>query len=76
MQSYTEVDKEDLYILKINFKGKRTAGKANKGVNVEKVIIGVKNEKLKLKNKKEENSPEMQEPKGEAGVYNNNKKCG
>ena len=28
MQSYTEVDKEDLYTLKINCKGKRTVGKA------------------------------------------------
>jgi len=25
-----EVDEEDLYILKINFKGKRAVGKANK----------------------------------------------
>ena len=31
-----QVDKEDLYILKINCKGKRTVGKANKGINVEK----------------------------------------
>ena len=39
-----EVDKEDLYILKINCKGKRTVGKANKGINVEKImIIGLKN---------------------------------
>ena len=36
MQSSMDVDKEDLYILKINCKGKRTVGKANKGVNVEK----------------------------------------
>ena len=36
MQSYIEVDKEDLYTLKINCKGKRTVGKANKGINVEK----------------------------------------
>ena len=43
MQSYTEVDKEDLYTLKINCKGKRTEGKANKGINVEKIIIGLKN---------------------------------
>ena len=34
MQS--QIDEEDLYILKINFKGKRTVGKANKGINVEK----------------------------------------
>ena len=31
-----EVD-EDLYTLKINCKGKRTVGKANKGINVEKI---------------------------------------
>ena len=29
MQDQVEVDKEDLYTLKINFKGKRTVGKAN-----------------------------------------------
>ena len=37
MQSYIEVDKEDLYALKINCKGERTVGKANKGINVEKI---------------------------------------
>jgi len=31
------VDEEDLYTLKINCKGKRTVGKANKGINVEKL---------------------------------------
>ena len=31
MQSYIAVDKEDLYMLKVNCKGKRTVGKANKG---------------------------------------------
>ena len=30
MQSYIEVDKEDLYTLKVNCKGKRTVRKANK----------------------------------------------
>ena len=29
----------------INCKGKRTEGKANKGINVEKIIIGLKIEK-------------------------------
>ena len=38
-----QVDKEDLYTLKINCKGKRTVGKANKGLSVGKVIIGLKN---------------------------------
>ena len=33
---YIEVDEEDLYTLKINCKGERTVGKANKGINVEK----------------------------------------
>ena len=42
------VDKEDLYVLKINSKGKGTVGKASKGINVEKIIIG-----LKIKIKKE-----------------------
>ena len=37
------VEEEDLYTLKINCKGKRTAEKANKGINVEKNIIDVKN---------------------------------
>ena len=42
MQSQIKVDKEDLYMLKINCKGKRTVGKVNKGINVEKIIIGLK----------------------------------
>ena len=36
-ESYTEVDEEDLYTLKINCKGERIVGKANKGINVEKI---------------------------------------
>ena len=36
MQSQIKVDKEDLYTLKFNCKGKRTLGKANKRINVEK----------------------------------------
>ena len=43
MQNQIVVDKEDLYMLKINCKGKRTIGKAKKGINVEKIIIGLKN---------------------------------
>ena len=42
MQVYKEVDKEDLYTLKINCKGKRTVGKSSKGLNVEKYSM-VKN---------------------------------
>ena len=37
IQCQIEVDKEDLYTLKINCKGKRTVGKANKGINVTKI---------------------------------------
>ena len=43
MQNQIEIDEEDLYTLKINCKGKRTVGKANKGISVEKNIIGLKN---------------------------------
>ena len=39
MQS--QIDEEDLYILKINCKGKRTVGKANKGNK--KLYLPVKN---------------------------------
>ena len=38
IQSWIEPDKEYLYTLKFNCKGKRTVGKANKGINVEKII--------------------------------------
>ena len=31
-----EIDEADSYTLKINCKGKRTEGKANKGINAEK----------------------------------------
>ena len=61
-------------MLKIDCKGKRTVGKANKGINVEKIIIGLKNLKRGEK-EKEENSTELQKPSVEAEVYNNNKKC-
>ena len=43
MQSEIEVDKEGLCILKINCKRKRTVGKANKGINLEKITIGLEN---------------------------------
>ena len=29
--------------IEVNIKGKRTVGKPNKGINVEKIIIGLKN---------------------------------
>jgi len=41
-----------LYTLKIKCKGKRTVEKANKGLNVEKVIIGLKNLKKRKGKKK------------------------
>ena len=31
------IDEDDLYTLKINCKGKRAVGKANKGISVEKI---------------------------------------
>ena len=48
VSKYTEEEKfkevnEDLYTLKSNCKGKRTEGNANKGINIEKIIIGLKN---------------------------------
>ena len=52
-------------MLKINCKGKRTVAKANKGINVEKIIIGLKI-KIKKKEKIEENSTELQNPNIEA----------
>ena len=60
-------------MLKINCKGKRTIGKANKRINIEKIKIGLKMLK-KRKEKKEENSTELQKPNVEAEIYNN-KKC-
>ena len=68
-----EVDKEDLYTLKINYKGIRTVGKTNKGINVEKKIIGLNI--FKKEREKKENSTELQKLNVEAEVYNNNKKC-
>ena len=35
-------------MLKINCKGKRMVGKANKGINVEKIILGLKKIKINL----------------------------
>ena len=51
------MDKEDLYALKINFKGKRAIGKANKGRNVEN-IIGLKILKVKIMGEKKEEETE------------------
>ena len=76
MQSLTEVDKEELYTLKMNCKGKRTVGKANKGINVEKIGLKIKNKKKRERErKKKKNSTELQKPNVGAEVYSNNKKC-
>ena len=47
--------KEDLHMLKYNCKGKRTVGKANKGINVEKIIRGLKIRKKEKKRKSLQN---------------------
>ena len=66
-----------IYISKINSKGKRTVGKANKGVNVEKYnsFLKIKIIKKRGGKKKEENPTELQKPNVETEVYSNNKKC-
>ena len=46
-------------------------GKANSWINVEKIIIGLNNSKMKfkkLKKKKKKNSTELQKPNAEAEV--------
>ena len=58
------------YILKINCKGKRTVGKANKGINVEK-IIGLK---IKIKKREKLHRTSKAQCKSRE-VCNNNKKC-
>ena len=77
------------YTLRINCKGKRTVGKANKGINVEINIIDSKTLKVKIikkrkeKKKKTEKEREKEKkelhtaakPSVEAEVYSNNKKC-
>jgi len=44
-------------------------------IHVEKIIIGLRNEKLKRKKKYRKNSSELQKPNVETEVYNNKKKC-
>ena len=53
MQSYIEVDNEDIYTLRINCKGKKTVGKANKGINVKK-YYWFKKLKIKIIKKRKE----------------------
>ena len=71
-----EVDKEYLYTLKINCKGKSTVGKANRGRNVGKIILGFKkwkrNRKMKKK-KRKKTQKNPAKPNIEPKVYNNNK---
>ena len=50
MQSYIEIDEEDLYTLKINFKGKSRKGKQKN--KCRKNIIGLKRLKIKIKKKR------------------------
>ena len=57
-----EVDKEGLYTLKINCKGKTTVGKANKGINVEIIIIGLKIKIKKREKKKKKNNKKRKTP--------------
>ena len=65
MQSKIEVNEENLYTLKINCKGKRTWGKANKGINIKKYIIGLKKLKVKIiKKRKETKKMEEERKKG------------
>ena len=75
------MDIEDLYMLKINCKGKRTVGKAHKGINVEKnnrfkkLKLKKRQQTIKKYKKNKKNSTELQKPNVDAEVYNNNRKC-
>ena len=55
-----ELDEEDLYMLKINCKAKRTVGKANEGINVYKI-----KQVKKLKLQKREKKQKKKEKRGE-----------
>ena len=72
MQSYTEVDKEDLYTLKINCKGKTTVGKENKRTNAEKIIVSLK---IKIKKRKKGKRHRTAKSNIEAEVYKKYKNC-
>ena len=61
--------------MKINCKGKWTVEKANKGINVEKIIVGLKDKKIKLRKKRKTPHTKLQKPNVEAEVYTSNKKC-
>ena len=49
-------------MLKINCKGQRTVGKANKGINVEKIIIGLKIKIKKREKKKKRKTQTCKNP--------------
>ena len=75
MQSYIEVDEEDLYTLKVNCKGEKNSKKGKQGDKCRKNNKRFKKFKQeKRKKKKKEYSTEHQKPNIEAEVYNN-KKC-
>ena len=63
-------------MLKIDCKGKRTVGKANKGMYIEK-IIGLKNWNYKKRKEKKKRGILHRPAKAqvEAEVYDNNEKC-
>ena len=58
MQRQIKVDKEDLYMLKINWKVKRLVRKENKGINVEKIIISLQNEKKRKEKRIKREAPQ------------------
>ena len=65
-------------MLNIYWKGERTVGKANKGINVEKnnyMFKKLEVKKEKRKKKEKESSTELQKPNIEADAHNNNEKC-
>ena len=45
-------------MLKVNCKEKRTVGEANKGINVEKIVIGLKKLKNKIKKREKRKTPQ------------------
>ena len=62
-------------MLKINCKGKRTVAKANKGITVEKIIIGLKIKIKKEKRKKKGKLHRTEKSNIEAEVYKKYKNC-
>ena len=64
------VGTEVLYTLKINCKGERTVGKANKGINVERIIIGLQNLKKGERERKENCKNSKQRQKFIATIKN------